>query len=203
MSKKPLYRATTEIIVKIKSEIAQPWFVRFLMIFGVMVGALMTICVFTRGRFTPKHVLVFSIVGAMPLSMLLVYVRERLGSGLGGILSGWSSRRATLRETLAADLDKARYSKRQGRFEEALSIINGVLDKDPDFPDALFLKAEILWKSFRRGAAAKGCLRKVMQLVPKDETLHRWASSYYDEVIETEKREVMKGEAPKFLDKKL
>jgi hypothetical protein len=34
---------------------------------------------------------------------------------------------------------------------------------------------------------AKEYLKKVMQVVPKDETLHRWASSYYDEVTGMEK----------------
>jgi tetratricopeptide (TPR) repeat protein len=45
-------------------------------------------------------------------------------------------------------LAKARYSKRQGRFKEALSIIESALDRDPEFPDALYLKARILWEGF-------------------------------------------------------
>lgn len=101
----------------------------------------MTIGVFTIGFriFTLKIFLPLAII-PIPLCILSDYVVEKLGSGFGGVLSGWSSRRATLRETFAADLAKARYSKRQGRFKEALSIIENVLDRDPEFPDALYLR---------------------------------------------------------------
>lgn len=172
-----------QVIIKIRELIAQPRFISFLMFFGVMEGALMVISLSTGGMlFTLKHVLVFTIVGVIPLSILFVYFIEKAGSGIGGTLSGWTSRPVDPRQTLAADLEKARYSKREGRFQEALRIINGVLDKEPDFPDALYLKARILWEGFGNGEGAQGCLKKVMGLVQNQETLYRWASSYYDEV---------------------
>lgn len=168
--------------IKRKRERDQVTIVRFLMSYGIMLAALLTLGIWAGGRlFTFKNVLLFSI-GAMPLSIFFIYVVEKFGSVLGGMLSGWSSRRPTIRETLAADIEKARYSKREGRFQEALTIIDDVLDKDPNFPDALFLKAQILWKGFRNAGSTQECLKKVMQLVPKDETLHRWALSFYDEV---------------------
>lgn len=173
--------------IKRKRERDQVTIVRFLMFYGIILGALLTLGIWAGGRlFTFKHVLLFSI-GAIPMSIFFIYALEKFGSGLGGLLSGWSPRRPTTRETLAADLEKARYSKREGRFQEALTIIDGVLDKDPNFPDALFLKAQILWKGFGNASVAKEYLKKVMQVVPKDETLHRWASSYYDEVTGMEK----------------
>jgi hypothetical protein len=179
--------------IKRKRERQKGWSFRFSAYLAICVGALFVISsfvsLFRPGVFTIKHVLIFSI-GAIPLCAIMSSIVERLGSLLGGLLSGWSSRRATDRETLAADMGKARYSKREGRFQEALTIINGVLTKDPDYPDALFLKARVLWEGFKKGGSAKACLRKVMQLVSRDEALHRWASSYYDEVIEAEKREV-------------
>lgn len=137
------------------------------------------------GIFTLKVFLPLAII-PLPLCILADYVVERLGSGAGGFLSGWSSRRATLRESLTADLQKARYSKREGRFEEALAIINSVLEKDPQFPDALFLKARILWEGFDNREGAQGCLKKVVQVAPKNETLHRWAINYYNEITKTE-----------------
>ncbi|MEE8299909.1 MAG: tetratricopeptide repeat protein [Desulfatiglandales bacterium] len=163
--------------------------IRFIMWYCIMLGALMTIGVFTIGFriFTLKVFLPLAII-PIPLCILSDYVVEKLGSGFGGVLSGWSSRRATLRETFAADLAKARYSKRQGRFKEALSIIENVLDRDPEFPDALYLKARILWEGFNNREGAAECLKKVMKRVPSDETLHRWASNYYDEVTGSEER---------------
>jgi len=173
--------------IKRKREIDQVTIVRFLMFYVIILGVLLALRIWNRGvLFTFKDVMVFSL-WAIPLCALMVYVVEKFGSGLGRFLSGWSSRRPTTRETLAADLEKARYSKREGRFQEALTIIDVVLDKDQNFPDALFLKAQILWEGFGNAGVTKECLKKVMQLVPKDETLHRWALSYYDEVTGMEK----------------
>jgi len=178
-----------QVLVKMKEEIAQPRFIRFLMIFAVMEGALLVISLWSgEGLFTLKHVLVFSIVLVMPLSILGAYSAERIGSGVGGMLSGWSTRPVDPRGTLAADMEKARYSKREGRFQEALKIINGVLEKEPDFPDALYLKARILWEGFGNREGATGCLTKVMGLVHNQEALYRWASTYYDEVTGLDKK---------------
>jgi tetratricopeptide (TPR) repeat protein len=178
-----------QVIIKIKEGIAEPRIVRFLMIFGVMEAALMLLCSWTGGAlFTLTHALLFSLVGVIPLSILCLYVIEKAGSGIGAMLSGWSTRPVDPRQTLAADLEKARYSKREGRSQEALIIINGVLDIAPDFLDALYLKARILWEGFGNREGAAGCLRKVMGLVHNHETLHRWASHYLDEVTGMDKR---------------
>ena len=135
--------------------------VRFVMFFGIIVGAMLMISIWTGGSlFTFKHVLFLSIC-AIPFSILLVYSIEKVGSWLGGNLSGWSSRKVTFRETLTSDLQKAKYSTRQGRFEEALKLIDEVLDKAPNFPDALYLKSHILWQGFENATDARGCLKKV------------------------------------------
>jgi tetratricopeptide (TPR) repeat protein len=160
--------------------------IRFLMWYGVLLGALVTIGGFSGlPVFTLRFFLPIAII-PLPLCILSDYVVERLGSGFGGVLSGWISRRLTTRESLAADLEKARYSKREGRFKEALAIVNGALDKEPDFPEALFLKARILWEGFGNREGARGCLKKVMEAVPNDETLHRWALNYYHEITKTD-----------------
>lgn len=100
------------------------------------------------------------------------------------MFSGWSSRRVSPRETLSADLEKAKSRKRSGEFKEALEIMDQVLEKDPDFPDALYLKARILWEGFEKRQEASECLLNVMRLVPQEDTLHRWASSFLKELID-------------------
>jgi transposase-like protein len=51
------------------------------------------------------------------------------------------------------------------------------------------IKAQILWDGFQNSAAARRYLKKVMKVVSnKDETLHRWASTYYDELTGKERR---------------
>lgn len=142
----------------------------------------MIICISTGGKvFTFKHLLIYSLY-SIPLCVLYAFTVERFGSGLGVIFSGWSSRKVSPRDALSGDLARARFSKSKGRFEEALRIINEVIDKDPKYPDALFLKARILWDGFGKRDETVVCLNKVMALVQSHETLHRWASNLYGEV---------------------
>ena len=107
-----------QVIVKIREGIAQPRFVRFLMIFGVMEGALLVISLWSGGAvFALKHVLVFSIAGVIPLSILCVYSVEKIGSGVGGMLSGWSTRPVNPHQTLAADLERRDTAKKKVDFK--------------------------------------------------------------------------------------
>ncbi|MBN2059612.1 MAG: tetratricopeptide repeat protein [Deltaproteobacteria bacterium] len=168
------------IITKI--EINKALMIRFILCLLSCVGALLVIWISTRSElFTLKHVFILSLC-AIPLSIILVYAVERLGSGIGGILTGWTARGISPREQLSADLAKARYAKGSGHFEEALSIINQVLEKDPDFPDALYLKVHILWEGFNNSKDALKCLIRIMELVRDDEPIYNWASNYYHEV---------------------
>jgi hypothetical protein len=126
--------------------------------------------------------IVFAIFVVIPASVLV----EKLGGSLGSFLSfRWSRTAISPRQRLAGKLDKSRYLKTQAEFTRALEIVNDVLGEDPDFPDALFLKAQILREGFDNLDAAKGYLTKVMALSDPAETIHRWARNYYREVDES------------------
>ena len=149
-----------------------------------ILGALFVIAMSTGGElFTFTHLWIYSL-SSIPFCFLLAYSLEKFGSVLGNMFSGWSSRRVSPRETLSADLEKARSHKRSGRFKEALEIMNQVLEKDPDFPDALYLKAQILWEGFENKKEASACLQNVMRLVSQEDTHYRWASSFLKEIID-------------------
>lgn len=109
-----------------------------------------------------------------------------VGSSAGSLFSGrrpiW-----TIREQLAATLSHARKHKNEERFEEALSIVNGILEKDQEFPEALFLKAQIMWNGFENLQTAKKYLAKIMQVTEKDDKVRNQASSLYKELIQIEK----------------
>lgn len=81
-----------------------------------------------------------------------------------------------------ADIKTELYSKRQGRFNEALALANDFLKHLPHDPEALFLKAQILHEGFGYGTSAKKCLELIMKEVPTSETLHRWAASYLESI---------------------
>ena len=84
------------------------------------------------------------------------------------------------RKQLASDLNVVRYHKLCHRFDDALLTIEEVLARDPDFVEALLLKAQILWEGFRDAKAARRCLFKILVVEP-DETavFHRWALNLY------------------------
>ena len=85
--------------------------------------------------------------------------------------------------------EKIRECKRSEHYSEGLNLANNILHKDSEFPDALYLKATILWEGFGNAEGAKGCLKKIKEKLPEDETLYRWASTYFDEIIEAAENE--------------
>lgn len=181
-----------EIKIKIKQnrEFDQSIIIRAICFYLICVGALLVICIFTGSQLlTYKHLFIFSLC-AIPVTILFSFFVERLGHVLGGTFYGWTTKKITPREQLSADLEKARYSKRNRYFDEALDIIDGVLDKDKDFPDALYLKGQILWEGFGISVESKNCFRKVRFLVSPDDPLYRWSSDYIDKIMEKDKMTV-------------
>lgn len=151
---------------------------RFAKIWMVCFGVFLTIEVFTGS--IPLLFLVF-VPPAMAV-MVMVIITKTGGSisrsFYGGRKAAWS-----VKEQLAGDLEKIRFSKRQGRFNEALVLANDFLKHLPNDPDALFLKAQILHEGFGYGESAKKCLEIIIKEVPASEPLHLWASSYYEGII--------------------
>ena len=176
-----------EFKIKQKKEINRIFLIRVIYCFSFSFSVLLIIYSSTHGKlFTSKHFLIF-ILCTIPLSILYAFTIEKVGSSLGEVLLGWTSKKISLREQLSADLAKARFSKGNGRFKEAIIIINEVLEKYPKFPEALLLKAQILWEGFENKALALENLDKVIELVKDDDPIHRWALNYYHEIIKRSK----------------
>jgi hypothetical protein len=85
---------------------------------------------------------------------------------------GLGQRAIGLREQIAGDLNIARHQKLFSRFDEALIKIEDVLAKDPDFPEALFLRARIRFED--RGAAKTYLLKIIKVDTDKDALYHLW-----------------------------
>ncbi len=98
---------------------------------------------------------------------------------------------STLHDRLAGELVKARLLKASNRFDEALEIINRTLDRLPEYPEALFLKAQILWEGHADYSGAKACLQQVIQMKKmrneQEETIRRWCKNLLKEMF-AEKR---------------
>ncbi len=128
---------------------------------------------------------------AIPLTILSMFLIEKLGAVFGGLLSGWTSGPPDPKGAVVADLEKVRAYKRKGEFKEALSTIDRVISARPNLPDALYLKAQVLCEGFKKYSEAKKCLGKAITLTSNDETIHKWASNYYDDIVIKEKEVVM------------
>jgi len=78
---------------------------------------------------------------------------------------------------LAGEVNRIRLLKRQGNFDKAFTLVNALLDKSPNLPEALYLKGHLLWEGFKNPWAAASYFRRVMDLTEDTQPVHRWASS--------------------------
>ena len=108
-----------------------------------------------------------------------------VGGGAVNALYGTGRRTIGIRERHAGDLNVVRYLKLCNRFDEALIKIEEVLAGDPDFAEALFLKAQLLWQGFEDREAARECLVKIIKAEPDEKAVfRRWAFNLYREMSE-------------------
>ncbi len=106
-----------------------------------------------------------------------------MGDGSVNILYGMGRANGTFRGQFIGTLNQARFHKMSKRHDLALECVNEVLAADPDFPEALFLKAQILWEGYQDAAATKQCLIHLMKAEPdKEASFHRWGLSLNKEI---------------------
>ena len=155
---------------------------RFLFCFLWCTAVLFIIYAGVGGQlFTFKHLIIF-VLCCIPVSIAYAVVIEKFGSSLSALMSGWSHRKIPSREQYSADLAKARFSKSRGQFREALMIINEVIEKDPEFPEALLLKAQIAWEGYKNKELARRNLDMILELVEDDDPMRKWAVNYYHDI---------------------
>jgi hypothetical protein len=157
--------------VKTKREKDLAWRVRLTLAFLIIFFSITVVEVFTGVRMSIFLQLLVSAIG----SAIVTLTADKVGESVGGGLFGLRRATFTAREQLSADLDKIKFFKREARFDEALRLANEILATEPDFPEVLFLKAQILWEGFNNGEGAKQNLKRVLILAAEDEPLHRWA----------------------------
>jgi len=86
-------------------------------------------------------------------------------------------------EKLEGEFNQAQRQKSNREYLTALVLVNEILKKAPDLPQALFLKAQILWEGYRKAGEAQKVLEKLLEIIPdKQDTYHRWAQSLLDDI---------------------
>ena len=123
-----------------------------------------------------------SLLGAFVTTIVVVSVTNYLGRSAGMLYSG-AGPKWTLREQLEGDLSQARISRAEKNYEQALITLEAILARDPDFPDALLLKAQVLWEGFADDSEARKCVMQVLHVEPdKASPVYRWAGELYKEI---------------------
>ena len=106
-----------------------------------------------------------------------------IGGGSVNALYGFGRRTSTLRERQAGDLSQVRYQKMNQNYAMAMVKLEEILAHDPDYPEALFVKAQVLWEGYNNRIAAKECLMRVIKVEPdRNAVFHRWALNLYREI---------------------
>ncbi|MBW2409285.1 MAG: hypothetical protein JRF72_05765 [Deltaproteobacteria bacterium] len=127
--------------------------------------------------------LVFVIPGSFALAVMVELLTGTIGTGSSNLLYGTGRSVRNPREQYAGTLNQVRYHKMCHDFAEALITIDSVLASEPNFPEALLLKAQIIWEGFQDAVGAKQCLIDLLEVEPdRKSPFHRWALALYREI---------------------
>jgi hypothetical protein len=127
--------------------------------------------------------MLYALAGSIVAALAVEVLSGRLEDNSVNVLYGTARVDRTLRDQVIGTLNQARFHKMSKRHDLALACINEVLAADPDFPEVLFVKAQILWEGYQDAAAAKQSLIHLMKVEPdKAAAFHRWAVSLYKEI---------------------
>ena len=127
--------------------------------------------------------LLYALPGSIVAALAVEILSDRAGDSSVNVLYGIERVDRTWRDQVIGTLNQARFHKMSKRHDLALACINEVLAADPDLPEALFVKAQILWEGYQDAAAAIQCLIHLMKSEPdKGAAFHRWAASLYREI---------------------
>jgi len=123
-----------------------------------------------------------------PVTMLAL---DKFSGGTSSLIYGGGHGTWSKREQLEGDLNTVKYYKMRKEYYQAIKTVNNILNKDPEYTEAIFIKAQILSEGFKNPAAAKGNLKKIIEIkTDEDEPIHRWASNLYEELTEIEMQDL-------------
>ena len=160
--------------------VARSQFIKFFVwLFGPL-------CVISILFFGIKGVVITFIL-SLVITPVVMFVLDKFSGGTSSLIYGGGKGTWNEREQLEGDLNTVKYYKVRKEYDQALKTVNNILNKDPEFSEALLIKAQILWEGFENSAAAKTNLKKIAEIkIDKDEPIHRWASNFYNELTEIE-----------------
>ena len=124
---------------------------------------------------------------SLPATILAAFAVELLSGGIGNgsvnLLFGTGRLDRTMRDQFIGSISQARFHKMSQRHDLALGCVDEVLAAAPNYIEALFLKAQILWEGYQDSSEAKKCLMHVIKVeTDKEAPYRRWSLSLYKEI---------------------
>jgi len=127
--------------------------------------------------------LMMGLAGGVLVSVISHFIIERLSSSGVNLLYGKRKPIWTQTEKFEGPLNQARHLKSKQDYVHARNMVDDILAQAPKFPDALYLKAQILWEGYRDAPSSRKVLAELLAIVPdKHDTYHRWAQSLLDDI---------------------
>ena len=159
------------------------WFFSVLTLLGFFAGLMV------GGLYGAFLGLVIGGVASIILSNIVMFVLDRSVENIVSLLYGGRKQAKSQGELLANDISLVKHRKMRKEFDEALKIVNRILNVDPEYPEALLLRAQILWEGFGNSSAAIKYLKQIIEKKENEQTpIHRWALSLHDELVEIEEK---------------
>lgn len=152
------------------------WTLTVSFLFSVLVG--------TRVEY-PGLLMILSLPFSFVWAFFVIQISGRCGNVAGSFYTGPEAN-PTERELLTIELEKARYykgKKGEHNYAEANRLLNDILSKDPDFPEALFLRAQLMLEWKGRSDSAVSYLKRIVELVPDQKShLNVWARNLIKQI---------------------
>lgn len=140
--------------------------------------------------------LLFAVPGSFALAVMVELFSGAIGSTSANPLYGMGRRDRSTRDQFAGTLNQVHYHKMCKDFSKALLTVEGVLTREPDFPEALLLKAQLLWEGFEDAVGAKQCLIEILKVeADKKSPFHRWALALYKEISASQRKREVHGQS--------
>jgi tetratricopeptide (TPR) repeat protein len=151
------------------------WTFPFIAILGFAIGN------FIYGSFLLG--LIIGVIAGLLTSIIVYAIVEYLGSSTVNLFYGMRRPVWSNLEKFEGQLNQSRNHKSKNEYHKALILVNDILKEVPDLPEALYLKAQILWEGYQKAAPAKNLLERILEVLPnRQETYNRWAQSLIDEI---------------------
>jgi len=123
------------------------------------------------------------VLSSIPISGLILFIITQIGNKYISLIYGGGRANWSLRERLHGELLRVKYMRRNNHFAEALEIVNTILEQKPDYKEALFIKAQILWENLSNYGGAKMCLKTIIDSQSlEDEHINQWATTLSEKI---------------------